>query len=142
MHAEVSAAARTGPGVRTSERELQLLPIHPLDQNFPARIVLRGELAAAGVKDVAAGLRRQRLLQKAARRRIAGVHQDRGHLEVLARLLLVPGARAGRKPLEPKRIVALGGADVAAGMPLAVLPEDRLPPAPGKPVSKPRGPRP
>src|SRR5262249_35475894 len=48
------------------------------------------------------------------------------HFEVAARLLLAPGAGAGREPFQPERVVALRMADVAAGMAVALLQEDRL----------------
>src|SRR5262249_59149918 len=88
----------------TRERALRLLSVDPIRQNFPVGVVLGRELAPAGVKDVAARLGRERLLQQTAGRGIARVHQDRRHLEVLARLLLAPGAGAGGEPFQPERV--------------------------------------
>ena len=107
---------------------LELLPVDPVRQDLPVRIVLGRELPPAGMEDVAADLGRQRLLQQPAGRGIARVHQDRGHLEILARLLLGPRTCAGCKPLEPECVVALGVADVTTGMAVALLQEDRLHP--------------
>src|SRR4051812_23232578 len=107
---------------------LELLPVDPVRQDLPVRVVLGRELPAAGMEDVAAHLGCQRLLQQPAGCGIARVHQDRGHLEIFARLLLVPRACAGRKPLEPECVVALGVADVTTGMAVALLQEDRLHP--------------
>src|SRR5262249_8551655 len=114
------------PSGETDRRALQRLAVHPVRQDFPARIVLRGELAAAGMEHIAAGLGRQRLLQEPAGRGIARVHQPRRHLEILARLLLVPGAGADGQPLQPEAVVAFRVAYVAAGMAVALLQEDRL----------------
>ena len=79
------------------------------------------------MEDVAAGLGRQRLLQQPAGRqgrpaftRIAAISKflrDCSSFQALA-----PGAQ----PLEPERVVALGVADVATGMAIALLQEDRL----------------
>src|SRR5262245_17753263 len=78
------------------------------------------------MEDIAAGLGRERLLQQPAGRGIAGVHQPRGHLEVLARLLLAPAGGPVGDPLQPEAVVAFRVADVAAGMAVALLQEDRL----------------
>src|SRR6476620_8841717 len=111
----------SGAGAR-----LQLLPVNPVRQDFPVRVVLGRELPAAGMEDVAATLGCERLLQQPAGGGIARVDQDRGHFEISSRLLLRPRGCAGGKPLQPEGVVALGVADVATGMAVALLQEDRL----------------
>jgi hypothetical protein len=55
---------------------LRLLPRHPGGKDLPVRVVLRGELPAAGVIGVAARLRRERLERQSALRWIAQYDQS------------------------------------------------------------------
>src|SRR3979490_3251649 len=76
--------------------------------------------------DVAAVFGRQRMQQQPAGRGIARIDEFGDHLEILARLLLGPGAAARRKLLQTEIIVALDVAHVAAGVAVPLLQEDRL----------------
>src|SRR6185503_18069817 len=86
----------------------------PVGQRLPLRIALRLPVLAAGVELGAARLVLQRHRQQPALRRDAGKDETAGHLEVLARLFLVPGP-AGRQRLQPER-GAPGMAGDAAGV--------------------------
>src|SRR5262249_26314989 len=92
----------------------------------PRRVVLVGELAAAGMKDAAAALGRERMQQKPAGIGIARVHQLGDHLEILTRLPFGPRALAGRELLQAEIVVALRMAHVAARVAGALLQKDRL----------------
>src|SRR5262249_21558142 len=58
------------------EALLELLPVHPVRQNFPVRVVLGRELAAAGGENVAARPGRGGLAAPAAGRGTAPGHDD------------------------------------------------------------------
>src|SRR6266853_4748671 len=109
-------------------RELPALvwlpPVRPLGQRFPVRVFLGLELPAAVVEGVAARLGRERHDQKAARREVAGDHQPGDRFEVAAGLFLGPELASRRELLQAESVVALGVADVAAGMPWLFLQED------------------
>src|SRR5215472_17831345 len=90
----------------TVEINRGLLHPGPLRQNLPVRVVLRLELAAAGVEQIAAGLGRERVVQEAAGGGVVEGDQARGGDEILARLLVVPGGGARRKLLQVQGIVA------------------------------------
>ena len=74
-----------------------VLPAHPGGERLELRVVLRRELPAAVVEFVAAGRGLEGMRQQPALHRLARHDQPRHRLEVLARLLLVPGRRAGRR---------------------------------------------
>src|SRR5580692_12784073 len=86
--------------------------VDPGGERSPGRIALGSELAAAGVKHVAAVLRRQRMQQQPAGRGVAGIDQLRDRLEIFSRLLLGPDACAGRQPLQVEGVVALDMTDI------------------------------
>ena len=65
--------------------------INPRGKRAPAGIALRGELASAGVKHIAAVFGSKRMQQQPACIGIAGVDEFCDHLEIAARLFLGPG---------------------------------------------------
>src|ERR1700681_4972515 len=72
------------------------LPENPRLHVLPVRVVLGSKLPPSLVSvGEAARLRRQRHSQKQAQGRVAGNHQFRDDLEVMARLLLGPKAHPG-----------------------------------------------
>ena len=88
-------------------RSAALLAEHPVLQDLPFRIVLRIEMFSAIVKEVAAGLFRQGMYQQRALQ-IARYHQPQGGREILARVLVVPGAVSRRKRLQSKYLRGSG----------------------------------
>jgi len=78
------------------------------------------------MENVSATLGRKRLHQEQAGVGIAGVDQERGHREILARLLLGPGRGPWRKPFQVEGVVAFSVAHIAASMVVPLVQEDRL----------------
>src|ERR1700752_4374846 len=101
------------------------LAADPVRQELPLRIALRLPVLAARVERDAARFLRERHGQQAALDRPAGEGEALGHLEVLPRLLVIPGLCAWRQLLQPKRRATLV-ADDAACVPRPLLEEERL----------------
>ncbi len=72
-------------------------------------------MLAASMEDVATGLLRERVHQKTATLQVARNNLALGRFKIPARLLVIPVAGSGRKPLEPERR-ARRVANVAARM--------------------------
>src|SRR4051812_21844001 len=100
--------------------------IDPGRERLPVRIALGGELTSAGVEDVAATFRRERMLQQPAGFGVTRIGEFRNRREIPARLFVGPEPRAGLELFEAQRVVAFGVADVAARMTGALGEEDRL----------------
>src|SRR6516165_4024680 len=94
-------------------------------QRLPGRVGLRGELLAAAMVGIAARLLRQRMLDQRALH-VAGHRHPLHQLEVLARLLLVPGGSSGRERHQVERRVVDRMAHDAAGVALALGQKDGL----------------
>src|SRR5258706_12772305 len=89
----------------------RFLPVCPLFERFPVRVVLGLELPAAVVEGVAARLGRERHEQETARGEVAGDHQSGDRLEVAARLFLGPELGSRREVLPAGTAVGFRWAD-------------------------------
>src|ERR1019366_9554726 len=98
---------------------------HECFQRLPVRILLRGELLAAAVMGIAAGLLSERMLDQRALQ-----DSGRGHpldqLEILARLLFAPAHGAGRQRHQVERRVVGGMANNASRVASTLGEEDGL----------------
>src|SRR6516225_5660323 len=95
MHSRSSYSALTSTSESTENSPLLCgLTGDPLRQSFPVRVVLGGELPAAGVKGCPARLRRQWLEEQQATGRIAWRDQGGDGVKVLARLFLGPESQS------------------------------------------------
>src|SRR5580700_8226642 len=101
-----------------------LRPHDPGLQCLPVRVILRGELLAAAVMAIASRSG-ERVLEYPAVL-IAGHSHLLEQLEVLARLLLVPGRGAGRQRHQAERRVVDRMAHRAPRMAFTLFEEDRL----------------
>src|SRR5258706_7346133 len=81
-----------------------LLAADPLRQQLPVGIVLGRKLPAARVVGAATGLRRQRMLEQPARRRVARHDQRRDDVEIASRLLLGPEGGTGWQALQAEGV--------------------------------------
>src|SRR6266436_6966926 len=96
----------------------------PVGDDFPVGIVLRCELAAAVVEQLAAGFLGQRVFYKVAGLGIAGLDQSRNGFKILARLLFGPRGGVFVERLQLESIVRRSVTNDTAGVAGTLLQEN------------------